>query len=534
MMRVLSTQQMQHLEQGAEASGVSTDTLMERAGLAVASWAWRTMRIGDDVLILVGSGNNGGDGLVAAHHLQVWGSHVHLYLCTARRPDDALLARAVEAGAQVVDAKDDADGSRLRQSLKSARLVVDAVLGTGRSRPLAEPLRSILGAVREEKALRPHLEVLAVDVPSGVDADTGAADPACVTADVTVALGQPKTGHLRFPAADQVGRLVVADIGIPCQALEGPAPHLVTSSWVREQLPPRSRRAHKGSFGRVLAVAGSDAYVGAAYLACMGAARAGAGYVTLMTDPSVRPILAAKLTEATHLRPPVDAAGDYASEAGRWLRAALDGYDALLIGCGLGQSTGAQALVREALLSSSPLPKPAVVDADALNALARLPEWYERLRGPAVVTPHPGELARLLQRPVAAIEEDRWGSACEAAQRWGLVVVLKGPFTAVASPEGDLRIIPYANPALATAGTGDVLAGVVAALLAQGMAPFDAASVGAFLHGAAGELVLRQLGDRGAIASDLLPALPLAAKALRERAPLGGVEEISYLEAGQP
>ena len=533
MMRVLSTQQMRRLEQRAEAGGVSTDTLMERAGLAVASWAWRSMRVGDDVLILVGSGNNGGDGLVSGRHLQDWGARVQLYLCTARRPD-LLLAETVEAGAQVVDSQDDADGSLLLQSLRSARLVIDAVLGTGRARPLEEPLRFIFEAVRAEKARRPHLTLLAVDIPSGVDADTGAADPACLTADVTVTLGEPKTGHFRFPGADHVGRLVAADVGIPCQTLEGPTPRLVTASWVREQLPPRSRRAHKGSFGRVLTVAGSDAYVGAAYLACMGAARAGAGYVTLVTSPSVRPILAAKLTEATYLAPPVDGAGDYASEAGRWLRSALDGYDALLIGCGLGQSASAQALVREALLSSSLLPKPAVIDADALNALARVPAWHERLRGPAVVTPHPGELSRLLQRPVAAIEEDRSDSAREAAQHWGLVVVLKGPFTVVASPEGDLRIIPYANPALATAGTGDVLAGVVAALLAEGMAPFDAASAGAFLHGAAGELVLRQMGDRGAVAGDLLPALPLAAKALREGAPLGGVEEISYLDAGLP
>ena len=533
MMRVLSTQQMRRLEQGAEAGGVSTATLMERAGLAVASWAWRSMRIGDDVLVLVGSGNNGGDGLVAARHLQAWGARVELYLCTPRAPD-AHLAQAVEAGAQAIDSKDDADGTRLRQSLRSAHLVIDAVLGTGRGRALGDPLRSIFGAVHEEKALRPHLRVLAVDVPSGVDADTGAADPACVTADVTVTLDEPKTGHFRFPGADHVGQLVAADIGIPCQALEDSTPCVVTATWVRHQLPPRSRQAHKGSFGRVLAVAGADAYVGAAYLACMGAARAGAGYVTLVTPPAVRPILAAKLTEATHLPPPVDPAGDYATGAGRWLRTALEGYDALLIGCGLGQSAGAQALVREALLSSSPLPRPAVVDADALNALARVPAWHQRLRGPVVVTPHPGELARLLQRPVAAIEEDRWGSAREAAQRWGVVVVLKGPFTAVASPEGDLRIIPYANPALATAGTGDVLAGVVAALLAQGMAPFDAASVAAFLHGAAGELVLRQMGDRGAVAGDLLPALPLAAKALREGASLGGVEETSHLEAGSP
>ena len=533
MMRALSTQQMRRLEQAAEASGVSTDTLMERAGFAVASWVWRTMRIGDDVVVLVGAGNNGGDGLVAARHLQEWGAHVEVYLCTARLTD-ALLTRAVQAGARVVAGANDADGTRLRQSLTSAALVVDAVLGTGRSRPLGEPLRSIFEAVRAEKARRPHLHVIAVDVPSGVDVDTGAADPASVTADATIALGEPKTGHFRFPAADRVGTLVAADIGISDHALDGPAPHVVTASWVRQHLPPRSRQAHKGSFGRVLAVAGSDAYVGAAYLACMGAARAGAGYVTLVTPPSVRPILAAKLTEATHLAPPVDAAGDYAADAGRWLRAALDGYDALLIGCGLGQSAGAHALVREALLSTSPLPKPAVVDADALNALARIPGWRQPLRGPTVVTPHPGELSRLLQRPVAAIEADRWGSAQEAAQRWGLVVMLKGPFTVVASPEGDLRIIPYANPALATAGTGDVLAGVVAALLAQGMPSFDAASVGAFLHGAAGELVLRRLGDRGAVASDLLPALPLAAKALRERATLGGVEEITHLDAGLP
>ena len=273
---------------------------MERAGLAVASWAWRSMRVGDDVLILVGSGNNGGDGFVAGRHLQDWGARVHLYLCTARRPD-LLLAETVEAGAQVVDSQDDADGSLLRQSLRSARLVIDAVLGTGRARPLEEPLRSIFEAVRAEKARRPHLTLLAVDIPSGVDADTGAADPACLTADVTVTLGEPKTGHFRFPGADHVGRLVAADVGIPCQTLAGPTPRLVTASWVREQLPPRSRRAHKGSFGRVLTVAGSDAYVGAAYLACMGAARAGAGYVTLVTLPSIRPILAAKLTEATHL-----------------------------------------------------------------------------------------------------------------------------------------------------------------------------------------------------------------------------------------
>ena len=321
MMRVLSTQQMRRLEQAAEANGVSTDTLMERAGLAVASWAWRTTRIGDHVLVLAGAGNNGGDGIVAARHLQEWGANVRLYLCTPR-PPDALLTRAVDAGAQAVAATDDADGSLLRQSLSSAGLVVDAVLGTGRSRPLSEPLLSIFEAVRAEKARRPHLHALAVDVPSGVDADTGATDPASVTADATITLGAPKTGHFRFPAADHVGALVVADIGIPSQELEDPAPHLVTASWVRERLPPRSRRAHKSSFGRVLAVAGSDAYVGAAYLACMGAARTGAGYVTLVAPPSIRPILAAKLTEATHLAPPVDATGGYASDAGRWLRTA--------------------------------------------------------------------------------------------------------------------------------------------------------------------------------------------------------------------
>ena len=199
MMRVLSTRQMRRLEQGAEAGGVSTDTLMERAGLAVASWAWRATSIGDDVLVLVGSGNNGGDGLVAGRYLQSWGARVELYLCTAR-PSDALLDRAVAAGAQVVDSKDDADGNKLRKSLKSAHIVVDAVLGTGRGRPLVEPLCSILGAVREEKARRPHLRILAVDIPSGVDADTGAADPASVTADVTVTSASPRRDTSASPA----------------------------------------------------------------------------------------------------------------------------------------------------------------------------------------------------------------------------------------------------------------------------------------------------------------------------------------------
>ena len=527
-MQIVTSDQMRELERRANEEGVSTDALMERAGLAVAHVAWRQVgaQQAASVLVLVGPGNNGADGLVAARHLSAWGLSATVYLTSPRPDPDPKLRLAQEAGVRVMDDRAGAGSPQLAGLLAEAALVVDAVLGTGRGRPLEGPLAAVLLALREERGRRPDLTVLALDLPSGLDADTGSLDDAAAPAHLTVSLGCPKRGLFSFPGAEAVGRLVVADIGIPPHMTAAPELELVTPRWVRGVLPDRPLEAHKGTFGRVLVVAGSAGYIGAAYLACMGVLRGGAGYVTLATPPSIMPILATKLTEATYPVLGEAPPGEFPPETGELVRQEAQGCKALLLGCGLGQRPATAELVRDLLLSPAALKLPLVLDADGLNILAASAGWWERLQGPAVVTPHPGEMGRLLGKSIAEVEADRVVVARDAARHWGVTVLLKGAFTVVASPPGSVRLIPFANPALATAGTGDVLAGVVAALVGQGLSHFDAASAGAFLHGAAGELMAREVGPAGAIASDLLPLLPRAAKALREGAFVGGVEEV--------
>jgi NAD(P)H-hydrate epimerase len=273
--------------------------------------------------------------------------------------------------------------------------------------------------------------------------------------------------------------------------------------------------SHKGTFGRVLVVAGSASYIGAAYLACEGAARVGAGLVTLAIPRSLQPVLAAKLTEATYLLLPEEE-GALSPEASDVILSELPGYQAILVGCGLGQGSDVARLIRQTLLTARYPGVPMVLDADALNIMSRVPEWWLGLRGEAVVTPHPGEMSRLTGMTTSEINAARLSTTRERAVQWGKSVVLKGAYTVIGSPHGQVRISPFANPGLASAGTGDVLAGAVAGLLAQGMSTFDAAACGVYIHGAAGEQIRHEMGDTGMVASDLLPRLPLVIKRLKE------------------
>jgi len=264
----------------------------------------------------------------------------------------------------------------------------------------------------------------------------------------------------------------------------------------------------------VLVAAGSANYIGAAYLACNGALRAGAGLVTLATTPTLLAVLAAKLTEVTYLPLPEASPGVVAADAVTDISQQADRYDALLLGCGLGQEPATAEFVG-ALIQEKGLP-PLVLDADALNILSGIPRWWQQLTDDAILTPHPGEMARLAGTTVDEVQADRLGTAGKFAAEWRQTVVLKGAYTVIATADGRCRISPFANPALASAGTGDVLAGIIAALVAQGLPPFDAATLGVYLHAKAGEMVGDEMGDTGAIASDLLPALPLAIKRLKE------------------
>ncbi len=567
-MRLVTSQEMRQLEAAADAAGLSYAEMVRNAGAGVARTVAALIEAegtaGRAIVVLVGPGNNGGDGLVAATALAAAGHDVRVLGWRRATADDPLVA-ALAAQPQVpIMAAESPDGlAMLRAWLVEAGVVVDALLGTGTSRPIEGVLAEILDAVGMVAGGSGGPLVVAVDVPTGLHADDGAVDPHTVPSAITVTFGFPKVGQLRFPGAEVVGELVIEGIGIPealgaeagpgwweapgADVLEPaaerapPLPPLAisTAAEVAACLPARPLSAHKGSFGRALVVAGSANYTGAAYLAAAAACRAGTGLVTLALPASLQPIIAGLLPEATYLPLPEEQ-GCVSPEAAGEVRAIWADYDAVLLGPGLTTRAGAAGFVRRLLDASglapsmslpgrptssqgqpvagnrgttTPRPQRLVVDADGLNLIAGLAGGPAALPPACVLTPHPGEMGRLTGRSAAEINADRVGVARAAAGDWGQIVVLKGAFSVIAAPDGRVVVNPFASPALATAGTGDILSGLIAGLLAQGMAPFEAAACGAHVHGLAGELAGAAIGGRGTLAGDVLARL---AEAFRE------------------
>ena len=515
-MKIVTSEQMRQIEERSQQAGVSTDALMENAGLAMARRVRQHLGLvtGTPVVVLIGPGNNGGDGLVAARHLHDWGAHLTIYLCTDRPARDPKLAILREHAEDIHLISADGGLARLRKSLNGAHMAVDAVLGTGQSRPIEGTIREALLELAAAKARRPELRVLALDLPSGLNADTGDVEPTSPAADITVTLGRPKVGLYVFPGAEHAGQVEVVGIGLPTGLDSGVGLELMTNSRAASLLPARPFSAHKGTFGRTLVVAGSRDYVGAAYLAATAAARSGAGLVTLAVPESIHSAVAAKATEPTYLSLPESPSGGLSPDAADMVLQRLSEYDSLLVGCGLGQAPTTGEFLEQLLYSDASLP-PTVVDADGLNLLSRDPGWWQKLRSHAIVTPHPGEMGRLTGLSTEQVQQDRIRKATESATTWDKVVVLKGAYSVVALPSGQAMLSPFANPGLASAGTGDVLAGTIAGLLAQGLSLEDAAALGVFVHGRAGEKVREDLGDTGMLASDLLPTLPRTIKELK-------------------
>jgi hydroxyethylthiazole kinase-like uncharacterized protein yjeF len=518
-LKILTASQTRQLEESCARIGLPSEKLMENAGRAVAGEVKRIL--GDTeqrhILFLIGPGNNGGDGLVAARHLHDWGADVTVYLLGRRGDDDPNLKLVRERDIACVEAAKDEGMGQFNDYLASADAVIDALFGTGTARPFSGNILSVMDKVNVAKKKRPKWRIIALDLPSGLNADSGAVDPATLCADYTITLGTPKPGLFNFPGAERVGKITVADIGMPENLAGESTSEYLTGELVRSILPERPLQANKGSFGRVLVVAGSMKYIGAAYLACSGAIRVGAGLVTLAATPTLQAILAAKLTEVTYLPLPESRPGAVSPEAARLISQQFESYNVLLLGCGLGQSPAAVKLVRSILLAKERRELPALVlDADALNILASVPQWWQHLTTDAILTPHPGEMARLTGISVPEIQADRLGAAKKWAAEWNKTVVLKGAYTVIASPDARTVISPIANPGLASAGSGDVLTGAIAGLAAQGLPLFEAAAGGVYLHGEAGERVRDRLGDAGMIASDLLPELPVVIKNLKE------------------
>ncbi len=531
--KIVTVAQMKAIEAAADAAGVSYAMMMDAAGSAVAEHilARLTRPADHKVVLLCGTGNNGGDGLVAAHRLAEAGVPTTVYAVAPPDESDVKVQRLRAASVFVVDAENDARWRVLKNLMGGVTVLVDAVFGTGARLPLGgKPADLLKQAARylADRAENPPL-VVAVDCPSGLNCDTGELDRLTIAADVTVTFAAIKLGQLAFPGAEVVGDLAVADIGVNDLGLaemDSISLELATHDSVRSLLPNRPRSAHKGTFGRALVAAGSVNYTGAAYLAAAAAYRVGAGLVTLAVPPPVYGVLAGRLPEATWLMLPHEL-GVIAGAAADVLRKEYAQTQALLVGPGLGLEKETAEFVRrwlgvdeapgarrggfgfvatedQAQTSSAPIP-PAVVDADALKLMADIKGWAARLPAPAVLTPHPGEMAVLTGLDKDAIQADRVGVARKFAAAWGHVVVLKGAHTVVAAPDGRATIQPFATAALARAGTGDVLAGVIAGLIAQGLAPYDAAVAGAYVHGLAGMLAAQSLGSTASvIAGDVL------------------------------
>lgn len=497
-MKIVSVAQMRALEAAAFASGVSEDALQQRAGHAVAEEVYRILPPGQRVVVLVGHGNNGRDGAVAAQWLLRHGVAVDLVLAPrhAVRPDE--LTRLQALGGAVLQGLDEGD---LDARLSGAGVALDGLAGIGAKGALREPLATV---ARRLNAARPRLVVVALDLPSGVDADTGAVPGDAVWADVTVTLGGVKQGLLRFPGAERVGRLVARDIGIPEPAAADLPYAVLDEATLRPLLPQRGLDSHKYRFGRALMVAGSDHFPGAAVLCSGGAARVGAGLITVASTREVRLNVAGHLPEVTFTVDDVRS-GDGASAA-QALQPYLEAQQSVTVGPGLGRSAAITEFVAEVLRLRSRDHR-LVVDADALFALSELADWPARLGPQAVITPHSGELERLLGHELGA-DEPLWAHAGRLAQQWACVLVAKGPFTCVAAPDGRVDVWPHANPALATGGTGDVLAGVIGGLLAQRMAAWDAARLGVGVHALAAERLIAARHWRTLLASDLFDYLP--------------------------
>jgi hydroxyethylthiazole kinase-like uncharacterized protein yjeF len=537
MMKLMSVAEMQAVERESDASGWTYEQMMERAGGGLANTVEEIYGEikKEGVLGLVGSGNNGGDTLVALAQLAGQGWKASAYIVRPRSADDPLLERFQKAGGAVYDLTADTDFKLLIDLVGQHGLLLDGVLGTGIRLPLKGEVAHALETVQRVLAEFPGPpKVVAVDVPSGVDCDSGEAAPETLSADLTVTMAAVKQGLLKLPAFNKVGELALVGIGLPedgeaLQAWKKIARFVADDGYVRSVLPKRSLDAHKGTFGTALVVAGSINFTGAVFLSSEAAYRAGTGLVTACVPAPLHAALAGHLPEVTWVLLPHEI-GVIAAEAAEVVLESLGRATAMLVGCGFGQEETTARFMERLIgnvgeadhhrIDFVPAGKPGkgsekpqlpamVIDADGLKLLSRIQNWPKLLPTPAVLTPHPGEMAVLTGLSIEEIQAERIQIAERFSREWGHVVVLKGAFTVIAEPEGRTALIPVATPALARAGTGDVLAGLVAGLRAQKMPAFEAAVAAAWIHGQAGLRAAEILGATASVlAGDVLDAIP--------------------------
>ena len=520
MIPVLTAAEMRQADRRTiDEGGVPGAVLMENAGSAVAAAVRQRFPAARRLVVLCGRGNNGGDGFVAATRLRDLQPAVYLAGARADVKGDARthLAAYEKSGGAVIELHDVAAWQSARETVRAADLVVDALLGTGlRDAPAGLPGRII----EDLASVAPRAPIVAVDIPSGLPSDSGEVAWETVRAALTVTFAAPKVGHVLPPACERVGELIVADIGIPAAVLAatGARLWLLEAGDAARAFPGREPDAHKGTFGHVLIVAGSVGKSGAAVLSACGALRAGAGLVTVATPAPALPMVAAGRPELMTEPLPVGGNGGLDREALDRALALAKKADAVVVGPGLGQDAATRDFVRGLVAGCG---APLVIDADGLNALAPgispggpAAEALQRRSAATVVTPHPGEMARLVGSDAAGVQRRRLDVAREFAEASRAIVVLKGYRTVVAEPGGRAAVNPTGNPGMATGGTGDVLSGILGSLLARRLEPWTAVTAGVYLHGLAGDVAALRLGQESLLAGDLVDALPEAIRSV--------------------
>jgi ADP-dependent NAD(P)H-hydrate dehydratase / NAD(P)H-hydrate epimerase len=535
-MKIVSVSEMKAIEQAADKRGITYQQMMQNAGLSLARFVVANFNPENKtVLGLIGNGNNGGDTLVALAAIAKSGWQARAYIVKPRPADDPMSEWLSQVGGTIIQANADKDRLKLKEWLSGSSILLDGILGTGVKLPLKQDIGDVLSLAAQARG---RLYIIAVDCPSGVDCDSGQSAAQTIPADLTYTMAAVKKGLLRFPAAQFVGRVEVGDIGLPddFKELKEIKHSVIFKQDVKTTMPRRPRDAHKGTFGTAMIVAGSVNYIGAAQLAGTAAYRSGVGLVRMGVIERVQSALAGSMIESTWLLLP-DEEGVITEDAAGVIFENLEKTNALLIGPGIGTNERTFKFIEklfsmdkgkkkgkqigfvieeqkpsEAVQRSLP---PAVIDADALNLLARIENWPTKLPKECILTPHPGEMARLTGSSMEEIQKNRWDVAIKFAAKWKQVVVLKGAFTIIAHPDGRTSTIPIATAALARAGTGDILAGLICGLLAQGVEPFQAACSAAWIHAQAGLKASEELGSDAAImAGDVVNAIPRIVRGL--------------------
>ncbi len=569
MLKIATAKEMQEIDRiTIKKYGIAGTVLMERAGLVVADKInelffqkseHRTQRIKNPslppfvkggmggfsdlkeiiyqkIIILCGGGNNGGDGFVVARLLHEQGKEVKVFL-SANPGDlkgDAKIHYyfAIKSGVKIYPIKKFLTLNSKLLTLNS--VIVDSLLGTGLSKPVAGDLAKCITFINNQRASAiPNFSVVSVDIPSGISSDTGQIMGCAVKADYTVTFGLPKRGHMLYPGAEHTGKLFIEDIGFPEELLasEKIKVNLIDKPDVIQMLPQRQKYSHKGTYGHVLIIAGSKGKTGAAFMSAKACLRAGAGLVTIGVPESLSNIFQARVTEEMVLPLPDKGNGTLSFRAvDAILKFANQKADVLAIGPGISVSEDISKLVGALIVNSK---VPMVIDADGINAIAGRSSTLKKAKAPVILTPHVGEMARLLvgnaewgmrnadlkskiQNPKSKIEENRIDTAISFAKKTKTCLVLKGVPTVIATPGGNAFINPTGNPGMATAGTGDVLTGMISALLAQGLSPQDAAISGIYMHGITGDVVAERKGEHSLIASDMIKTIPAVFKSLVE------------------